>query len=141
MSQYYVLTTGISENFLTWHLRSIKEKNTIISASADGKVGFISADDIADLAVSALTDEKSHNTDHIITGPELLTYDDVRAIFYLCIPPELIVEAGSCDLHRGSWPKDYSHAYHCRGVETEIYLFRSSRRFRWDALVFGWPEC
>ncbi|PBK84982.1 NAD(P)-binding protein [Armillaria gallica] len=69
------------ENFLTWHLRSIKEKNTIISASADGKVGFISADDIADLAVSALTDERSHNTDHIITGPELLTYDDVAAIF------------------------------------------------------------
>ncbi|KAK0187517.1 hypothetical protein F5146DRAFT_1059091 [Armillaria mellea] len=69
------------ENFLTWHLRSIKEKNTIISASADGKVGFICADDIADLAVSALTDEKSHNTDHIIMGPELLTYDEVAALF------------------------------------------------------------
>ncbi|KAK0221292.1 hypothetical protein IW262DRAFT_1372725 [Armillaria fumosa] len=69
------------ENFLTRHLRSIKEKNTIISASADGKIGFISADDIADLAVSTLMDEKSHNTDHIITGPELLTYDDIAAIF------------------------------------------------------------
>ncbi len=140
MSQYYVLTTGISENFLTRHLRSIKENNTIISASADGKVGFISADDIADLAVSALADEKSHNTDHIITDPELLTYDDVRPILSFYIPPELIVEAGSCDLHRGSWPKHYTHAHHCRAVETEIYLFWSSRRFRWDALVFGWPE-
>ncbi|KAK0200824.1 hypothetical protein DFS33DRAFT_1355252 [Desarmillaria ectypa] len=69
------------ENFLTLHLQSIKEQNTIVSASADGKIGFISADDIADLAVSALTDEKSHNTDHILTGPELLSYDDVAAIF------------------------------------------------------------
>ncbi|KAK0187499.1 hypothetical protein F5146DRAFT_1058985 [Armillaria mellea] len=69
------------ENFLTWHLPNIKEKNTIISASADGKIGFICADDIADLAVSALTDEKSHNTDHIIMGPELLTYDEVAALF------------------------------------------------------------
>ncbi|KAK0243643.1 hypothetical protein EDD85DRAFT_976378 [Armillaria nabsnona] len=69
------------ENILTVHLRTIKEKNTIISASADGKIGFISADDIADVAVSALTDEKSHNTDHIITGPESLSCDDVAAIF------------------------------------------------------------
>ncbi|KAK0435712.1 hypothetical protein EV421DRAFT_1892502 [Armillaria borealis] len=28
------------------------------------------------LVFSALTDEKSNNTDHIITGPELLSYDD-----------------------------------------------------------------
>ncbi|KAK0475039.1 hypothetical protein EDD18DRAFT_1298468 [Armillaria luteobubalina] len=69
------------ENFLTLHLSSIKEHNTIFSGSADGKIGFISADDIADLAVSALTDEKSHNTDPILTGPELLSYDDVAAIF------------------------------------------------------------
>ncbi|KAK0457557.1 uncharacterized protein EV420DRAFT_1549020 [Desarmillaria tabescens] len=69
------------ENFLTVHLGTIKELNTIMSASGDGKIGFISADDIADLAVSALTDEKSHNTDHILLGPELLTYNDVAAIF------------------------------------------------------------
>ncbi|KAK0189538.1 hypothetical protein F5146DRAFT_1138937 [Armillaria mellea] len=69
------------ENFSTLHLPSIKGQNTIFTASADGKIGFISADDIADLAVSTLTDEKSHNTDHILTGPELLSYDDVAAIF------------------------------------------------------------
>ncbi|PBK68087.1 NAD(P)-binding protein [Armillaria solidipes] len=69
------------ENFSTQQLPSIKERNTIVSASGDGKIGFVSADDIADVAVSALTDEKSHNTDHIITGPELLSYDDVAAIF------------------------------------------------------------
>ncbi|KAK0457592.1 uncharacterized protein EV420DRAFT_1480652 [Desarmillaria tabescens] len=69
------------ENFLTIHLGTIRKQNTIMSASGDGRIGFISADDIADLVVSALSDEKSHNTDHILLGPELLTYDDVADIF------------------------------------------------------------
>ncbi|KAK0475041.1 hypothetical protein EDD18DRAFT_1116170 [Armillaria luteobubalina] len=30
--------------------------------------------------LSALTDEKSHNTDHILTGSELLSYDDVSVL-------------------------------------------------------------
>ncbi|PBK97767.1 NAD(P)-binding protein [Armillaria gallica] len=68
------------ENLLTMHLHDIKENNTIITASADGKLGFVSADDIADLTFEALTDAKSHNTDHILTGPELLSYDDVAQI-------------------------------------------------------------
>ncbi|KAK0244292.1 hypothetical protein EDD85DRAFT_945603 [Armillaria nabsnona] len=58
----------------------LPENNTIITASADGKLGFVSADDTADLAFEALTDAKSHNTDHILTGPELLAYDDVAQI-------------------------------------------------------------
>ncbi|KAK0457596.1 uncharacterized protein EV420DRAFT_1629870 [Desarmillaria tabescens] len=69
------------ENFLTLHIGSIKGQNTIVSACGDGKIGFISADDIADLAVSALTDKKSHNTDHVLVGPQLLSYDDAAAIF------------------------------------------------------------
>ncbi len=121
-----ILTVGLSENFSTQQLPSIKERNTIVSASGDGKVGFVSADDIADVAVSALTDEKSHNTDHIITGPELLSYDDVCPIPLLYIPPELIVELGRWYLHGGAWTKDYSYAHHCRGVEEEVSLFWSS---------------
>ncbi|KAK0437310.1 hypothetical protein EV421DRAFT_1975225 [Armillaria borealis] len=70
------------ENFSTQQLPSIKERNTVVSASGDGKIGFVSADDIADVAVSALTDEKSHNTDHIITGPSCsLMMMCVAAIF------------------------------------------------------------
>ncbi|KAK0189537.1 hypothetical protein F5146DRAFT_1122100 [Armillaria mellea] len=80
ITQSFVLR-GFLRTFSTLHLSTIKEQNTILSASADGKIGFISADDIADLAVSTLTDEKSHNTDYILTGPELLSYDDVAAIF------------------------------------------------------------
>ncbi|KAK0243646.1 hypothetical protein EDD85DRAFT_759963 [Armillaria nabsnona] len=89
---------GACNKFLMVCLRTIKEKNTIISASADGKIGFTSADDIAD-AVSALRDERSHNIDHIITGPELLTSDDqlssevlARKISHTCITVEQLKE-------------------------------------------------
>ncbi|KAF9041892.1 NAD(P)-binding protein [Hymenopellis radicata] len=73
--------TWFFENFLTIHLRSIKEAGTILSGSEDGKMGFISADDIADVAFDALTRAESYNTDKIIHGPELLSYDEVAKTF------------------------------------------------------------
>lgn len=36
--------------------------------------------DIAAVAGHALLDEAAHNTDHILTGPEALSYDDAAAI-------------------------------------------------------------
>ncbi len=55
----------------------IKSENKIYSAFGDGRVPFISATDIANVAFHALTDEKAHNTDYMIVGPELLTFDEV----------------------------------------------------------------
>ncbi|PBK81091.1 hypothetical protein ARMGADRAFT_1171559 [Armillaria gallica] len=80
--------------------------------------------DCAEVVVSVLTDEKSHDTDHITTGLELLTDDDVAAIF-------------TDVLGR----KDYPHMYRCRTVEGEIHLVWSSIRFIGHALVSGGPEC
>ncbi len=71
---------GCVDNFVTAHVQSIKEKGTIVSASEDGKIGFISADDIAQLAFDALTVAESYNTDKILLGPELLSYDEVGAM-------------------------------------------------------------
>lgn len=52
-------------------------QDVIATTAKDGKVPFIAADDIAETAFKALVDEPSHNTDHLIMGPELLTYDEV----------------------------------------------------------------
>ncbi|OJD15146.1 hypothetical protein AJ78_04571 [Emergomyces pasteurianus Ep9510] len=62
------------------HLPSIKGERKIYSATGEGRVPFISADDIARVAFRALTDARPHNTEHIILGPELLSYDDVAEI-------------------------------------------------------------
>ncbi|AMY22373.1 MULTISPECIES: NAD(P)H-binding protein [Nocardiaceae] len=51
-----------------------------VSATGDGRIGFVDAGDIAAVAVHALLDEQSHNTDHIITGPEALSYSDAARI-------------------------------------------------------------
>ncbi|KAF2171045.1 hypothetical protein M409DRAFT_64025 [Zasmidium cellare ATCC 36951] len=70
------------ENFLeSYHLESIKSESKIYTCAGDGKKPFISAKDIAATGRQTLIDEKPHNTDHIITGGESLSYDEVAAIF------------------------------------------------------------
>ncbi|MFI0482214.1 NmrA family NAD(P)-binding protein [Actinomadura sp. 9N215] len=62
------------------HAASIREDATILTAAGDGRVGFVDADDIAAVAVHALTDEHAPNTDLVLTGPETLSHDDIAAI-------------------------------------------------------------
>ncbi|NUK02564.1 NmrA family NAD(P)-binding protein [Streptomyces lunaelactis] len=64
----------------TPHARSIREEGAILTATGEGRVGFVDAQDIAAVAVRALTDEQAPNTDLILTGPQTLSYDDVAAI-------------------------------------------------------------
>ncbi|THZ85333.1 NAD(P)-binding protein [Aureobasidium pullulans] len=59
------------------HFETIKYRNTIFSACADGKIPFISAEDIATVAFHTLTDATPHNRSYRILGPELLTYDQI----------------------------------------------------------------
>lgn len=59
------------------HLAPIKQESTIYSATEDGQVGFISAQDIGRCAATLLTVPKSENTDYILTGPETISYDNV----------------------------------------------------------------
>ncbi|MFE6176883.1 NmrA family NAD(P)-binding protein [Streptomyces sp. NPDC056464] len=70
------------QNFtgLTLHARSIRDEGAILTASGDGRVAFIDAEDIAAVAVRALTDGQAPDTDLILTGPQTLSYDDVAAI-------------------------------------------------------------
>jgi uncharacterized protein YbjT (DUF2867 family) len=52
----------------------------IVTATGSGRVGFVDAEDIAAVAVRALTDERPHDTDHLITGPRALSYAEAAAI-------------------------------------------------------------
>ncbi|MFF4019249.1 NAD(P)H-binding protein [Streptomyces sp. NPDC001843] len=62
------------------HALSIRENGTIWTATGSGRVGFVDAEDIASVAVRALTDERAPDTDLVLTGPEALSYDDIAAI-------------------------------------------------------------
>jgi len=52
----------------------------IVTATGAGRVAFIDADDIAAVAARALTDAVPHNTEHLITGPEALSYGEAAAV-------------------------------------------------------------
>lgn len=52
----------------------------IVTATGTGRVAFIDADDIAAVGGHALIDPVAHNTEHILTGPQALSYADAAAI-------------------------------------------------------------
>lgn len=52
----------------------------IVTATGDGKVAFVDATDIAAVAGHALTDDVPHNAEHVLTGPEALSYADAAEI-------------------------------------------------------------
>ncbi|KAJ4382630.1 hypothetical protein N0V86_001852 [Didymella sp. IMI 355093] len=58
---------------------TITQLGKIFTACQDGEIPFVSADDIAEVAYYALTNEKSYDGDLRVLGPELLTYDGVAA--------------------------------------------------------------
>ncbi len=63
------------------HLTTIRDENTIYTATGLGRVPFIDADDIAASAAAALTIGAAPNSDIILTGPQLLNYDEVAQKF------------------------------------------------------------
>ncbi len=70
------------QNFTGTHLhaRTIREDGLILTATGTGRVGFVDADDIAAVAVRALTDDHAPDADLVLTGPEALGYDDIAGI-------------------------------------------------------------
>ncbi|MEV0618840.1 NAD(P)H-binding protein [Nonomuraea sp. NPDC050404] len=81
MPEWAVLRPSwFTQNFTGHSLAVRVREGELLSATGNGRVAFIDALDIAAVAAHALTDEPAHNTDHVLTGPEALTYDDVAAI-------------------------------------------------------------
>ncbi|APR88524.1 Oxidoreductase [Minicystis rosea] len=62
------------------HGASLMGDGVVVTSTGSGRVGFVDAEDIAEVAVRALADETPHDTAHVITGPEALGYADVAAI-------------------------------------------------------------
>lgn len=66
------------DNFLIIHAENIRQRNEILNAAGDGLIAWISTEDIADGAFSALTDPVIKHTNPVMVGPELFSYDQVR---------------------------------------------------------------
>ncbi|ABY23454.1 conserved hypothetical protein [Renibacterium salmoninarum ATCC 33209] len=70
------------QNFLREHpvADGIRLRNEIVTATGTGRVAFVDAAYIAAVATQVLLDTVPHNTDHVITGPEALSYADAAAV-------------------------------------------------------------
>ncbi|MGB3337385.1 MAG: NAD(P)H-binding protein [Devosia sp.] len=62
------------------HLPTIVGEDAIFSATGEGRVGFIDAEDIAAVAAVALTTPDFPNGELSLTGPDILSYDQVAAL-------------------------------------------------------------
>ena len=60
--------------------RMVRAEDRIVTATGEGRVGFVDADDIAAVAVHALLDETRPAAELVLTGPEALSYRRVAQI-------------------------------------------------------------
>jgi NAD(P)H dehydrogenase (quinone) len=74
----YLAPSAFMENLLG-AAETIREEGMIYSPAGRGKVGFIAASDIADVAAQVLTSSGHEATTYVLTGPEALSYRDVAA--------------------------------------------------------------
>ncbi|KAG5654550.1 hypothetical protein H0H81_000075 [Sphagnurus paluster] len=80
--EYAVLRpTWFSENFAYTFRQSIRENDTIATATGSGRIPFVSVHDIADAAFKALVEDVGHNTEYIVLGPELYSNEEAAALF------------------------------------------------------------
>ena len=69
----------------------------LVTATGDGRVGFVDTRDIAEVASRALLDPKAHNTAHVLTGPEAISYDEVARRYAAATERDVLHEVVSTD--------------------------------------------
>jgi uncharacterized protein YbjT (DUF2867 family) len=74
----FIRPAGFMENCLWW-ARSIKSEGVVRSSAGDGKTPVIHSEDIADIAVKALTQQSYIGESLPVTGPEMLSYPEMLA--------------------------------------------------------------
>jgi uncharacterized protein YbjT (DUF2867 family) len=74
----FVQPTGFMSNLLAW-APSIKAEGVVRASTGDGRRAFIHSDDIAAVAITALTTREHVGESLPITGPEALSFAEVTA--------------------------------------------------------------
>lgn len=74
---HFFMENFIEKGYGGYQWEAIMKEGRIYSAAGDGRKPWICARDIAAVAYRALVDKTPHNTDHYITGPQSLSYDEV----------------------------------------------------------------
>ena len=70
------------QNFERGHYMAedVRTRSRVVTSTGQGRVAFVDTADIAAVAVRALVDPEPHQGEHLITGPQALSYDDVASV-------------------------------------------------------------
>lgn len=70
------------QNFVGDHLlvSGIRDQREIVTATGNGRIPFVDATDVAAVATHALLDPLPHNKEHILTGPQALSYTEAASV-------------------------------------------------------------
>jgi uncharacterized protein YbjT (DUF2867 family) len=97
-----VRSTWFAQNFSESYLRDPIRSGRVALPAGDVGEPFVHADDIADVAVAALTDDRHIGQTYELTGPRLLTFAEAiaeiaeaigRPIHYTQISPQVFAAA------------------------------------------------
>ncbi|KAH9487251.1 Agroclavine dehydrogenase [Psilocybe cubensis] len=72
--------TTFMQNFGSFFVPGIKYHNQFFSATEDGRIPWVSTEDVAQAAFEALTADVSPNKDIFVVGPDLYSYADVARL-------------------------------------------------------------
>jgi uncharacterized protein YbjT (DUF2867 family) len=74
----YLAPSIYMENLLAT-AETIREDGVLAAPAGHGRVGFVAAADVAEVAAKVLTSGDHEGATYVLTGPEALTYKDVAA--------------------------------------------------------------
>jgi uncharacterized protein YbjT (DUF2867 family) len=74
----FIQSAGFMTNALSW-CDDIRRYGVLRTSTGEGKIAFIHPDDIADVAVAALTSRAHDGESLVITGPRALSYREMAA--------------------------------------------------------------
>jgi len=109
-----VRPTWFAQNFTEAFPRvAIESESAVIAPSGHGRVPFIDAEDIAAVAVAALTDEGHASQTYELSGPEAITFADAGAVLSKVVGREIRhidpdLDAWRAALIAAGVPSDYA---------------------------------
>jgi len=128
----FIRPTGFMSNLLAW-APPVRAEGVVRSSTGDGRRAFIHSDDIAAVAVEALTSGKYQGQSLPITGPEALSFPEVTTRIGRAIGKQLRFETISDEEAR----RRYAAATGAPEEETEAHvaLWRAIREGRLGAVT------
>ncbi|KAF7348744.1 NAD(P)-binding protein [Mycena venus] len=82
---------------------SIRDDDKIVSATGTASIGFVSCEDVAQVAVDCLLADVPHCREHIIVGPELLSFNEVAKCFSNILQRRITHESISVAEQQALW--------------------------------------